>query len=144
MQDIKHGIPKELPLGKAIGIRVAVVNLFFKDDSGEQQTDAALLLMRRSFGVGRMNVTLMRKNAYLVTNDIELKNMATEAAHHMFAGSASVHDVNKITDIILYALDDLVMHPPEDEMLLRKREEEKMARMGLLIKANDQIIVDAR
>lgn len=144
MNDIKHGIPAELPLGQKLGIRVAVVNLFYKDETGEAQTDAALLLMRRSFGLGRMNVTLLRQNAYLVMDNAELADMATQAAQHLFSGSASPHDIANITDIILYSLDALVMHPPEDEMILRKREQEKLARMGLLVKANDKIILDAR
>lgn len=143
MQDFKHGILRELPAGRALGIRVAVVNLFFTQD-GEKQTDAALLLMRRSFGVGRMNVTLMRRNAYQITDPVALQSLANEAAQHLFVGSASVHDVNKITDIVLDSLDDLVMHPPEDAMLLRKQEEERMSRLGLLIKDGDKIIVDAR
>ncbi len=36
------------------------------------------------------------------------------------------------------------MHPPEDIYLEQKRELREMEKLGLVIKANDKIIVDAR
>lgn len=144
MLDIQHGHVHELTGGSALGIRIAVANLFWKDTDGSDMSDAALLLMRRSFGRGRLNITLQRKDAFLMREKGNLETAAKNAAHHLFGGNASAFDEHKIADIILNSLDNLILHPPENEIDIIKKRQRQMERDGLVIIENGKTIVDAR
>lgn len=150
MIDIKYGRVTELSGGSNIGLRVALTNLFWKDDDGIEQWDAALLLMRRSFGVGRMNIALQRRDAYLIREPAQrgeqsyLDRAAEGAATHLFGGMAGQFDKSKIADIILNNLDALVHYPPETQDDYNKRKSREMELDGLVIKNHGKTILDTR
>lgn len=144
MLDIQHGEVFEQTGGSNLGVRIAITNLFWKNDDGSTASDAALLLMRRSFGVGRMNITLQRKDAFLVREKGHLELMARNAATHLFGGNASAFDMAKIASLIEDNVDALVNHPPEDEAKMIKRKQRQMQLDGLVIVENGVTVVDAR
>jgi hypothetical protein len=144
MLDIQHGEVFELTGGRSIGLRIATTNLFWKDEDGSIQSDAALLLMRRSFGKGRMNITLQRKDAFLVREAGHLEFMAKNAAEHLFGGNATAFDTHKIASIIEDHIDSLINHPPEEEAKMIKRQQRQMQMDGLVIIENGKTVVDAR
>lgn len=139
-----YGSVKWLELGRNLGLKVGVANFTFRLNDGSKFEDAALVMCRKTFGYGRLNVTLLRKQAYEFEDDrVLIDGMAKQAAEQLLR-SDTPEDMKKIADIIEYAIDDLVMHPPEDIYLEQKRQMREMEKMGLVIKANDKIIVDAR
>lgn len=148
--DIKYGTVTELSGGRNIGVRVALTNIFWKDEDGIEQWDACLLLMRKSFGVGRMNLTLQRKDAWLIREPAKLGEQsyldraAEGAALHLFGGMAGQFDKSKIADIILNNLDALVHYPPETQAAYNKRKQREMELDGLVIKNHDKVILDTR
>lgn len=146
--DIKEverwGIVNWLPLGTKHGLRVGVSNFTFRMSDGSIFEDAALFMCRKTFGYGRMNITLLRQQGFEFEDDrVLIDGMAKQAAEQLFR-STSMEDMKKIADIIEHAVDDLVLHPPEDIMIEKKRQEREMELLGLVIKADDKIIVDAR
>jgi hypothetical protein len=140
----RWGIVNWLPMGSKHGLRVGVANFTFRLTDGSIFEDAALIMCRKTFGYGRINFTLFRKQAYEFQDDDTLINgMARQAAQQLFR-SESMEDMKKIADLIELAIEDLVMHPPEDVLIEKKRKEREMEALGLVIKADDKIIVDAR
>ncbi|WP_336939333.1 hypothetical protein [Acinetobacter modestus] len=140
----RYGIVNWLPLGTKHGLRVGIANFTFRMSDGSTFEDAALFMCRKTFGYGRINITLLRKQGFEFEDDRVLINgMAKQAAEQLFR-STTMEDMKKIADIIEHAIDDLVLHPPENIMIEKKRQEREMELFGLVIKANDKIIVDAR
>ena len=150
MLDIKYGRVTELTGGSSIGVRVALTNIFWKDEDSQEQWDACLLLMRRSFGVGRMNLTLQRRDAFLIREPAKLGEQsyldraAEGAATHLFGGMAGQFDKSKIADIILNNIDALVNYPPESQDDYNKRKTREMELDGLVIKNHGKTILDTR
>lgn len=141
---ISYGEINWLPLGSKVGLKVGVANCVFLLNDGSKFEDAALLMCRSSFGYGRLNVTLLRKQAYEFEDDNVLINgMARQAADQLFR-SETMADMKKIADIIENAIEDLVLHPPESAIDEKIRMDREMERLGLVVKLNDKIIVDAR
>ena len=139
----RYGIVNELPLGRKHGVLVGIANFTFRLADGSTFDDAALFMARRSFGLGRMNITLLRKQAWQFQDDATLiDGIARQAAKQLFC-SETPEDLKKIADIVEYAIDDLVMHPPEDVIDEQKRQQKELERLGLVIKANDKIVLDA-
>lgn len=139
----RYGIVKELPLGKKHGLLVGIANFTFRMADDSTFEDAALFMARRSFGMGRMNITLLRKQAWEFQDDATLIDGMARQASKQLLGSETPEDMKKIADIIEYAIDDLVMHPPENIIDEQKRQQRELDRLGLIIKQNDQIILDA-
>lgn len=150
MLDIKYGVVTELGGGSNIGLRIALTNVFWKDDEGVEQWDACLLMMRKSFGVGRMNLTLQRRDAFLMREPAKrgeqsyLERAADGAATHLFGGMAGQFDKSKIADIILNNLDALIHYPPESQAAYNKRKMREMELDGIVIKNHGTTILDAR
>lgn len=127
-----------------LGILSAIANVFWKTGLGnEEESEAGLLLMRRSFGFGRTNI-ILRTDAWKVREPLLLQQMAENAAKQLLSGTASVHEVNLIADMIVNSIDALLAHPPESEAVQRKRKMAEMERDGLFIRSNGKILVDAR
>lgn len=140
----RWGIINWLPMGSKHDLRVGVGNFTFRLTDDSIFEDAVLIMCRKTFGFGRTNFTLFRKQAYEFQDDDTLINgMARQASQQLFR-SETMDDMKKIADLIELAIEDLVMHPPENILVEKKRQEREMELLGLVIKANDKIIVDAR
>ena len=144
MLDVKYGTVFDGICSHRLGIVSAVTNIFWRDEHGAKHDDAALLLMRRSFGRGQTNITLLRQNAYQATEPELLHQMAQNAADQLLSGSANVSDVVAIANLINDQMDALISHPPESEADMRKRQQKQVADDGLLLKVNGKTLVDAR
>lgn len=142
MIDVKYGILKELHVSQKFGIRAMVANVTIRAIGEQPVDDAALILVRRSFGVGRSHL-ILRQNMHGVLDTQELVQMAHDATVKLF-GSADKDNMHRIADLLLDYTDELVMHPPEDQMRLWKEEQKMIEQSQALIKVNDQVILDAR
>lgn len=142
MIDVKYGILKELHVSQKFGIRAMVANVTIRAIGEQPVDDAALILVRRSFGVGRSHL-ILRQNMHGVLDTQELVQMAHDATVKLF-GSADKDNTHRIADLLLDYTDELVMHPPEDQMRLWKEEQKMIEQSQALIKVNDQVILDAR
>lgn len=142
MIDVKYGILKELHVGQKFGIRAMVANVTIRAIGEQPVDDAALILVRRSFGIGRSHL-ILRQNMHGVLDTQELIQMAHDATVKLF-GSADKDNMHRMADLLLDYTDELVMHPPEDQMRLWKQEQKMIEQSQALIKVNDQVILDAR
>lgn len=139
--DIKYGELKEIPVASKFGVRAVISNVTITQN-GQTEEDAALVLTRRSFGVGRSHL-ILRQNAYQIRDITTLIPMAFEACERLF-GSKDKDNAHRISDLLLDSLDELVMHPPEDQMIEMKRKRKEVEDSGVIIKVNDTTILDAR
>lgn len=142
MIDVKYGTLKEIYVNDRFGVRAAIANVTISSPDQPNQEDAALILCRRSFGVGRSHL-ILRQNMHAVLDTEELLQTAYDATLKLF-GSVDKDDMHKIADLILNCTDDLVMHPPEDQMIEWKRNQKIIEQSQALIKVNDEVILDAR
>lgn len=142
MIDVKYGILKELHLSDKFGVRAVLTNVTIKLPDGETEDDAALILMRRSFGVGRSHI-IRRQHAHELRDTPTLLTVAIDATTRLF-GSADKDNTFRICDLLQDHLEELVMHPPEDQMIEIKRREKEIEQSGILVKLNDEVILDAR
>lgn len=142
MIGIEYGILKELNVRDKFGVRAAVVNVVIREHGKEPVDDAALLIMRRSFDVGRMHI-ILRQNMHAVLDTQELIQMAHDATVKLF-GSADKDNLHRMADLLLDHTDELVLHPPEDQMRLWKKEQKILEQSQALIRVNDKVILDAR
>lgn len=142
MIHVQYGVLKELYVNQKFGVRAMVANVTIRTNGEQPVDDAALILVRRSFGVGRSHLVL-RQNMHGVLNTKGLVEMAHDATVKLF-GSADKDNLHRMADLLLDYTDELVMHPPEDQMRLWKKEQKMVEQSQALIKVNDQVILDAR
>lgn len=142
MIHVQYGILKEVHVRDKFGVRAVIANVTIRENGQEPIDDAALVLLRKSFGVGRSHI-ILRQNMHGVLNTPELLQMAHDATIKLF-GSADKDNMHRIADLLLDYTDELVMHPPEDQVRLAKEQERMIAQSGALIRLNDQTILDAR
>lgn len=142
--NIEYGTLLNVQCSPKLGILTAITNVFFKDEFGVDQTDAVLMFMRRSFGVGRTNMTLFRKDAWLVRDDVYLQEKAKNVADHLLCGTATAGEITAIADMILNNVEKLVLHPPEPQAAMIKAANDRIQRDGLLMTVNGKTLVDAR
>lgn len=142
MINVQYGILKELNLNSKFGVRAMIANVVIRQNGQEPVDDAALILARRSFGVGRSHL-ILRQNMHGVLDLADLIQMAYDATVKLF-GSADKDNVHKMADLLLDFTDELVMHPPEDQMRIWKQEQRMIEQSQALIKVNDEVILDAR
>ncbi|WP_111861147.1 hypothetical protein [Acinetobacter sp. CFCC 10889] len=85
IKSIEHyGSVKWLELGRNLGLKVGVANFTFRLNDGSKFEDAALVMCRNTFGYGRLNVTLLRKQAYEFEDDqVLIDGMAKQAAEQL-------------------------------------------------------------
>lgn len=143
MTDFRFGETFSGGTMRACGLLTVIANVFWRDADGKEHTDAALAIMRRSFGVGKMNL-LLRCDAWRVREPAMLMTLAEQAGAQLFNGSANTHEICTIADLMINNLDDLVRHPAESEAVELKRREKEMSRDGLLLRVGDHVLVDAR
>ena len=139
--DVKYGVLKDLPVPKKFGVRAVIANVTI-NQNGQTEEDAALVLTRRSFGVGRSHL-ILRQNAYQIRDVTTLVPMAFEACERLF-GSKDKDNAHLIADLLLDSVEELVNHPPEDQFIERKRLEKEIEQSGVIIKVNDKTFLDAR
>jgi len=139
---IQYGVLKEATLSHKFGVRALIANVVIRENGKEPIDDAALILCRRSFGVGRSHIVL-RGQYHAILDDADLIPLATAITTKLF-GSADKDNVFKMADVLLDLADDVVMHPPEDQMKLWKQEQKALEQSGALIRLNDETILDAR
>lgn len=142
MINIEYGVVKELTMPQGMGVRAVVANVVIREHGQEAIDDAALILMRRSFGIGRSHV-ILRGQYHAILNDADMIPMATEAVTRLF-GSADKDNVFRVADALLNLADEVVMHPPENQMKEWKRQQKEIEQSGVLIQLNGKTLVDAR
>ena len=142
MIHVQYGVLKELYVSQKFGVRAMVANVTIRANGEQPVDDAALILVRRSFGVGRSHL-ILRQNMHGVLNTQGLVEMAHDATVKLF-GSADKDNLHRMADLLLDYTDELVMHPAEDQMLIWKKEQKMVEQSQALIKVNDQVILDAR
>ena len=142
MINVQYGILKELNLNSKFGVRAMIANVVIRQNGQEPVDDAALILARKSFGIGRSHL-ILRQNMHGILDPAELIQMAHDATVKLF-GSADKDNVHKMADLLLDFTDELVMHPPEDQMRIWKQEQRMIEQSQALIKVNDEVILDAR
>lgn len=140
--DVQYGVLKELTVPRKLGIVATIANVKINSPGQEEVDDAALILSRRSFGRGRSHI-ILRSQAHAVLDVQTLLQMAHEATTDLF-GSADKDDMHRIADLLLNSVDELVLHPPEDVMIEHKRQQKMIEQSGVIIKVNDETILDAR
>lgn len=125
-----------------IGLVYAVANIKMTDQSLNELWDAAILIGRKTFGHGRLNITL-RRDMWCINDDVLRASLAKDAANQLFSGSANSHEQSIIADILLNMLDDLKDHPPESIAKLRKEKLNEMDRDGLILRVDDKVLISA-
>lgn len=140
--DVKYGILKELIVPKKLGIVASIANVKINAPGQDEVDEAALILSRRSFGLGRSHL-ILRNQIHAVLDVETLLQVAHDATTALF-GTADKDDMHRIADLLLNSVDELVMHPPEDVMIERKRQQKMIEQSGVIIKVNDETILDAR
>ena len=142
MIHVQYGVLKELHVRDKFGVRAMIANVTIRENGQEPVDDAALILARRSFGVGRSHL-ILRQNMHAVLDTQELLQLAFDAVQRLF-GSVDKDNLHKMADLLLDCTDELVMHPPEDQMKLWKQQQKLIEQSQALITVNDEVILDAR
>lgn len=142
MIDIEYGILKEVTLNQKFGVIASITNAVIRQEGSEPVDDAALILSRRSFGFGRSHI-ILRQHMHAVLDTESLIQMAFDATMKLF-GSVDKDNLHRIADLLLDVTDELVMHPPEDQMREFKKQQKMIEQSQALIKLNDEVILDAR
>lgn len=142
MIHVQYGVLKELHVRDKFGVRAMIANVTIRENGQEPVDDAALILARRSFDVGRSHL-ILRQNMHAVLDTQELLQTAFDAVQRLF-GSVDKDNLHKMADLLLDYTDELVMHPPEDQMKLWKQQQKLIEQSQALITVNDEIILDAR
>ena len=84
--------------------------------------DAALILCRRAFGLGKSYIAVRRNQAYQLRDKdgAFLADTAEDCAQYLWNGHATDREKHVVMDCLLENIDQLVMHKPEGEDLNRK------------------------
>ena len=115
--ELQYGKLKDASVKSGFNLKAFVCNVFYRDEDGAPYTDAVLLICRTSFGIGRTNIALFRKNAFRVLDEDWLVNSAYDIAGQLWSGQAGGREMHVIMDCLIDNLDLLVQHPPESEDL---------------------------
>lgn len=119
---IRYGTPAPAVVKKGYGLQAFISNVFFEAEEGATANDAALILCRRAFGIGKSYIAVRRNQAYqLQEQDGKfLSNTAEDCAQYLWNGHSTDFDKHAVMDCLLENIDQLVMHKPEGEDLNRK------------------------
>lgn len=119
---IRYGVPAPAAVKKGYGLQAFISNVFFEADEGATANDAALILCRRAFGIGKSYIAVRRNQAYqLREKDGKfLAETAEDCAQYLWNGHSTDFDKHAVMDCLLENIDQLVMHKPEGEDLNRK------------------------
>ena len=119
---IRYGVPVPAAVKKGYGLQAFISNVFFEADEGATANDAALILCRRAFGIGKSYIAVRRNQAYqLREKDGKfLSETAEDCAQYLWNGHSTDFDKHAVMDCLLENIDQLVMHKPEGEDLNRK------------------------
>lgn len=119
----------------------------YVDNDNQKQTldEACLLICRERFGLGSTHVVplshlWMYHDKYYQSF---IDQLLAQAAAELFGTSVTTHDCKNIGDLIYRSLDTLFNHPPENEMVEKKKQERDIERMGLILKVNDREVINA-
>src|SRR5699024_2031641 len=120
--NIRYGVPATAAVKKGYGLQAFISNVFFEADEGATANDAALILCRRAFGIGKSYIAVRRNQAYqLREKDGKfLSDTAEDCAQYLWNGHSTDFDKHAVMDCLLENIDQLVMHKPEGEDLNRK------------------------
>lgn len=119
---IRYGVPAPAVVKKGYGLVAFTSNVFFEADEGATANDAALILCRRAFGIGKSYIAVRRNQAYQLRekDGAFLADTAEECANYLWNGHATDREKHVVMDCLLENIDQLVMHKPEGEDLNRK------------------------
>lgn len=119
---IRYGVPAPAVVKKGYGLQAFVSNVFFESDDGKTANDAALIICRRAFGLGKSYIAVRRNQAYQLRDKDGkfLSDTALECAQHLWNGQSGAREQHVVMDCLLDNIDQLVMHKPEGEDLNRK------------------------
>ena len=119
---IRYGVPAPAVVKKGYGLQAFISNVFFEADEGATANDAALILCRRAFGIGKSYIAVRRNQAYQLRDKDGrfLSDTAEDCAQYLWNGHSTDFDKHAVMDCLLENIDQLVMHKPEGEDLNRK------------------------
>ena len=119
---IRYGTPAPANVKKGYGLQAFISNVFFEADEGATANDAALILCRRAFGIGKSYIAVRRNQAYQLRDKDGrfLSDTAEDCAQYLWNGHSTDFDKHAVMDCLLENIDQLVMHKPEGEDLNRK------------------------
>lgn len=119
---IRYGVPAPAVVRKGYGLVAFTSNVFFETDDGATANDAALVLCRRAFGIGKSYIAVRRNQAYQLRDKdgAFLADTAEDCADYLWNGHATDREKHIVMDCLLENIDQLVMHKPEGEDLNRK------------------------
>lgn len=119
---IRYGVPAPAIVKKGYGLQAFVSNVFFEADEGETANDAALILCRRAFGIGKSYIAVRRNQAFQLRDKDGkfLADTAEDCAQYLWNGHAAEREKHIVMDCLLENIDQLIMHKPEGEDLNRK------------------------
>lgn len=115
--ELQYGKLKDAHVKSGFNLKAFVCNVFYRDEQGVPYTDAVLLICRKSFGIGKTNIALFRKNAFRVLDEAWLADSVVDIANQLWHGQAGKREMTVIMDCLIDNLDLLVQHPAEDEDL---------------------------
>ena len=115
-------MPAPAVVRKGYGLVAFTANAFFEADEGATANDAALILCRRAFGLGKSYIAVRRNQAYQLRDKdgAFLADTAEDCAQYLWNGHATDREKHVVMDCLLENIDQLVMHKPEGEDLNRK------------------------
>lgn len=119
---IRYGTPAPAIVKKGYGLQAFISNVFFEADEGSTANDAALILCRRAFGLGKSYIAVRRNQAFQLRDKDGkfLSDTAEDCAQYLWNGHSTDRDKHIVMDCLLDNIDQLVMHKPEGEDLNRK------------------------
>jgi len=142
---IRYGKPTPAVIKSGYGLQAFLSNVFFESDEGATANDAALIVCRRAFGIGKSYIAVRRNQAFQLqeADGDFLADTALECANYLWNGHAADREKHIVMDCLLENIDELVMHKPEGEDLNRKAldayfEGEEKFTTGLMDIANNE------
>ena len=100
---IRYGVPAPAAVKKGYGLQAFISNVFFEADEGATANDAALILCRRAFGIGKSYIAVRRNQAYQLRDKDGkfLADTAEDCAQYLWNGHAAEREKHIVMDCLL-------------------------------------------
>ena len=104
---IRYGVPAPAVVRKGYGLVAFTANAFFEADEGATANDAALILCRRAFGLGKSYIAVRRNQAYQLRDKdgAFLADTAEDCAQYLWNGHATDREKHVVMDCLLENID---------------------------------------
>lgn len=120
-------------------------NSTFTSDDGEviDLDCACICLCRSSFGNGKMFI-IPYMQMWMLLDETKIDGILTAAAEALIGAAYSTGDLMNIGNLVMDSIDPMHTHPPESTIEAELREQKWLERSGVVVKADDKIILDTR